>query len=52
MTKRKFTIEIELDDNEGPEENNTTAAAAMKNFLADCLGDLAFDVKSIEVTCE
>lgn len=51
-TKRKFNIVTEILDSKGPEETNEVAAKAMKSFLLDCFGDLAFDVKSIEVTCE
>jgi hypothetical protein len=52
MNERKFTVKIHLLDGEAPEDNNEAAAKAFKNFLEDCLGDLNFDVKSVEVTCE
>lgn len=50
--KRKFTIVIEVIDNEAPEETNEQSAGALKDYIKDALLDLAFDVQDMQVTCE
>lgn len=50
--KRKFTIIIEVIDNEAPGETNEQAAGALKDYIKDAMSDLAFDIQNIQVTCE
>lgn len=49
---RLFKIEISVEDNEATEATNEQSAEALKDYMLDVLGDLAFDVKDIKVSCE
>lgn len=51
-TKRKFTIVLEVIDEEGPDESNKAASDALSAYIKDALLDLAFDVLDIKVSCE
>lgn len=50
--KRKFIIVLEVIDDESPNATIEEVQKAFKEFLTDCLGDLAFDVKKVDVTVE
>lgn len=46
---RKCVVEIEIIDNEDPDESTEAFIKGLHDFLMDALADLAFDVKKLEV---
>lgn len=48
--RRKFRIELDIIDNEAPNETNEESAKSLKDYIVEQLGELAYKIKNIEVS--